>query len=210
MAKQLRLEKVRRNRRGIERDKRLAGARAVVVQRTRDDLLAGARLPGDEHRDARAGSRPMARNTCCIAGAGRAAAECAAPAPRSMCALRRARRAPHEIDRMVDVEGLGQILERTAAIGGYRVAQIRMRRHHDDGQSGARFVNPLQELESGLARHADIGDQYVRALVRNAASAGSAASKVRGGMPPSRSARSRTQRIDASSSTSQTRSAAVH
>jgi hypothetical protein len=42
---------------------------------------------------------------------------------------------------------------------------------------------------------------------RRAASAGSAESKARGNMPLARSARSRTQRIDASSSTSQTRSA---
>ena len=45
---------------------------------------------------------------------------------------------------------------------------------------------------------------------RSAASAGSAASKARGAMPSLRSARSSTQRMEASSSTSQTRSAGVH
>src|SRR5213076_2710116 len=52
--KQLRLEQIRRNRRGVERDEGSGGARAVLVQRAGDELLAGAGLPGDEHRDARA------------------------------------------------------------------------------------------------------------------------------------------------------------
>ena len=48
----------------------LAGARAVLVQRARDQLLAGARLAGDQHRRRSiCDSRPMARNTSCIAGA---------------------------------------------------------------------------------------------------------------------------------------------
>ena len=37
------------NRGGIERDEPLIGSRAVVVNRPRDELLARARLPLDEH-----------------------------------------------------------------------------------------------------------------------------------------------------------------
>ena len=44
VAEQLGLEQIARNRRGVQRDEGLAGARAVVVQRARDQLLAGARL----------------------------------------------------------------------------------------------------------------------------------------------------------------------
>src|SRR4029077_16014968 len=51
---QLRLEQVRRDRRGVERDERALDARTVLVQRPGDELLAGARFPGDEDCDARA------------------------------------------------------------------------------------------------------------------------------------------------------------
>jgi hypothetical protein len=63
---------------------------------------------------------------------------------------------------MVDVEGLGQILERSASIGGHGTSQIRVRRHYDDRQCGTCFVDPLQKIKPRHARHADIGDEHIR------------------------------------------------
>ena len=52
VAEELGLEQVLRHRRGIDGDKGLRRACAMSVQRARHELLAGARLPGDEHRGA--------------------------------------------------------------------------------------------------------------------------------------------------------------
>ena len=145
MAKELRLEQVRRDGRGIECDEGLARARAVVMQGTRDDLLAGARFAGDEHGDARAGETADGAEYLLHRRRRAAQLRNARHGHRLDVALRtRARGAPHEIHRMVDVKGLGQILERAAAVGGHRAAQIRVRRHDDDGQRRARLVDPLQ------------------------------------------------------------------
>ena len=161
--KQLRLEQVRRNRRGVERDEGAGGARAVLVQCAGDELLAGAGLPGDEHRDARARQasdgakhllhrrRPSQQLRHARRAGGLAAGRLAG-----------AGGAPHQGHRLIDVEGLGQVLERAALVGGHCVAQIRVRRHDDDRQRRARVADAAQQLQPRGARHADVGDQHVR------------------------------------------------
>ena len=54
VAEQFGFEQFGRDRRGVERDKRLAGTRTVLVQRARHQFLAGARFAGDQHIDAAA------------------------------------------------------------------------------------------------------------------------------------------------------------
>src|SRR6185503_10049970 len=49
VAKQLALEERRRHRGTVDGDERLIAARRQVVQRARDQLLAGTGLAGDEH-----------------------------------------------------------------------------------------------------------------------------------------------------------------
>src|SRR5204862_3799730 len=49
VTEQLALDQLRRNRRAVELHERPVGASAVLVDRARDELLAGAVLPGDEH-----------------------------------------------------------------------------------------------------------------------------------------------------------------
>ena len=51
VAEQLALEQVLGDRAAVDRDERLAGARRAVVDLARDQLLAGAGLAGDQHRD---------------------------------------------------------------------------------------------------------------------------------------------------------------
>ena len=57
VAEDLALEQRLRNRRAVDRDERKRRARAELVDRLRDQLLAGARLAGDQHR--RAGRRRL-------------------------------------------------------------------------------------------------------------------------------------------------------
>ena len=151
-------------------------------------------------------SLPMARNTCCMAAAW----------PRSSGMLRRAasdvrghggllRGAAHQVHRLVDVEGLRQVLEGAALIGRHRRIQIRVRSHDDHRQSGPRDLDLLQQIEAAAAGHADVGHQHIGQHRR-------AAPSIR--CPPGRSsarscrcpcrAFSSTQRMEASSSTSQT------
>ena len=58
VTEELRLEKLLRKRRAVDRDERLAGARRALVNQPGDDLLAGPRLAGDEHRGVRRGNAP--------------------------------------------------------------------------------------------------------------------------------------------------------
>jgi len=74
------------------------------------------------------------------------------------------RRAPHQRDRLIDVEGLGEILESPTLVSRDRAAEIRMRGHDDDRQSGACVPDLLQQIEARLARHADVSDENVRRL----------------------------------------------
>src|SRR4029077_904703 len=53
VAEQLGLEQVLRHGRGVDGDEGLGDARAVTVQRARDQLLAGAGFTRDQHRRAR-------------------------------------------------------------------------------------------------------------------------------------------------------------
>src|SRR5204863_5673599 len=50
VAEELALEQRLRDGGAVERDERLSGARAPIVDRLRDELLAGAALAGDEDR----------------------------------------------------------------------------------------------------------------------------------------------------------------
>ena len=165
VSEQLRLEQIRGDRSRVERDEGTLGARAVLVQRPGDELLAGARLPGDEHRDARA--RQAADGAEHLLHRGRRAEELGHPwrparvGPRLLTC---ARGAAHERDRLVDVEGLRQVLEGAALVGRHRIRQIRVRGHHDDRELRARIVDALEELEPRGAGHADVGDQDIGRL----------------------------------------------
>ncbi len=142
--------------------KGLASARAVIVQRARHELLAGAGLARDQHGHEERARRPMARNTCCMAGARPSSSGMRGVPPASLAALHAGiGRAPHERHRLVDVEGLGQVLERPTLVGRHGAPQVRVRRHDDDRQRRARVADAAQELQPRGTRHADVGDQHV-------------------------------------------------
>ena len=106
----------------------------MLVQRTRDELLAGARLARDQHRHARPGQpadgaehflhrgRLPDQRRDVLGGIGWLF--------RFMAVA--ARGAVHELHGLVDVERLRQVLERTALVGGNGVVEIGVRGNDDD------------------------------------------------------------------------------
>ena len=149
VAEELGLEKLGGNGGRVQGDERLRLARRVLVQRARDELLAGAGFTRDEHRDARA--RQATDGAEHLLHRWRATEQLWNLWNSDW--LRRAarlhtRRAAHEIHGLVDVERLRQIFEGAAFIGRHGVAEIRMRGHHDDWQRGTRFANLLQQVEA--------------------------------------------------------------
>ena len=82
----------------------------------------------------------MARNTSCIAGAWpRISGASLVDGRRLDLAAALVDRAAHELHRVVDVEGLGQVLERAALEGGDRALQVRVR-GHDDHRRGRQLA----------------------------------------------------------------------
>jgi hypothetical protein len=173
------------NRRGVQRDEGLVGARAVPVQRTGDEFLAGARFTGDQHRHA--GARQPADRAKHLLHRGRLAQHLRNPRGRRRrlfgASSHLVRGAAHQVHRLVDVERLGQVFERAALVGRDGAVQVGVRRHHDDGQLGllARHLG-AQQLQARLARHADVGHQHI-GLPRRSADSASAASNAVGVMP---------------------------
>ena len=73
--------------------------------------------------------------------------------------------ASDQLDSLVDIERLRKIFECPALKRGDRAVEIRERRHDDDGQARHPFAHGLQQLEAGAARHPDVGDQHLWAVV---------------------------------------------
>ena len=163
MAEQLRLEQILRDRRRIEGDERLLRARAVLVQRTRDEFLAGARFARDQHRHVRLRQaadgaehflhgRRLAEDFGRFGGSGFDA----------RFAQAFLQRAANQFDRLVDIERLGEVFEGTALEGGDRRIEVGKGGDDDDRQARVARLDGRQQVEAGLARHADVGHQHLR------------------------------------------------
>ena len=167
MTEQFGFEQVLRNRRGVQRDERSVRARAVPVQRPRDELLAGARFAGDQHGRGR--MRQAADRAEHVLHRGRLAEHLGRLG--DALVLRRAAaqafldRAANQLDRLVDVERLREIFERAALERRDGTVEIGERRHDDDGQARQPLVHRLQQLEARAARHPDVGHEHLRRLV---------------------------------------------
>jgi hypothetical protein len=166
VAEQLGLEQLGRNRRSVQRNERLVRARAVLVQCTRGELLAGTRLARDQHVHARA--RQAADGAEHLLHRRRAAEQL-----RDRRRRHRTLDAAHagsggaldQIDGLVDVEGLGKIFEGAALVGRDRAAQVRVRRHDDDRQLRMGIMDPAQQIESRLSGHPNVGNQHIRCVI---------------------------------------------
>ncbi len=70
--------------------------------------------------------------------------------------------AAHQIDGLVDVEGLGQIFEGASLIRRHRCVQVRVRGHYDDRQARPRPLNFLEQVQAAAPGHADVRHQHIR------------------------------------------------
>ena len=173
------------------------GARAVLVQRVGDELLARARLAGDQHRDD----------------------ALAQPADRAEHVLHRRRLAEDlrhlggrrvglalvqafldgaadQVDRLGHVEGLGQVVEGAALEGADGAVEIGVRRHDDDRQVAVLGLDLLEQVDPRAARHADVGDQHLRRSSSSAARTSRELVKLRTANSSRVNAFSSTKRID--------------
>ena len=118
VAEQLALDQLARDRRHVERHERALAALAVVVQRARHQLLAGAGLAGDHHREV--GRHQAGERAVDLLHRRRAADQ-----RQALALLRRMRARGTEAagadsarfddrDQLVEVERLGQVFERAA------------------------------------------------------------------------------------------------
>ena len=163
VAEQLGLEQVLRHRRGVDGDEGLCGARTMPVQRPGDKLLAGAGLAGDQHRDARLGKAADGAENLLHR---RRVAEDLGRLRQRLDGLGLApalvERAPDQLDRLVDVEGLRQVLVGAALERGHGAVEIGVRGHHDHRHRGMALLDRLQQLQPRQAGHAHVGDQHLR------------------------------------------------
>ena len=139
VAEQFALDEVRVQRRDVDGQERLAAPRAVGVDRAGDEFLAGAALAGDEHarvgrgdqRDPledglhrRAAADDRVRVTASIV-----LSSARALAPGSPGRVRRPLRG---VERLVEVERLGEVVERAALDGLDGGVQVAVRGDDDD------------------------------------------------------------------------------
>jgi hypothetical protein len=177
------------------------------VQRARHQLLAGAALAGDQHRDLALAEpadgaehvlhgRRLAQH---LGGQGLRAC-----APRGVLALAFLHGAADQLHRLGQVEGLGQVLEGAALEGRDGAVEVGEGRHDDDRQAGQLGLDLGQQVQTAAAGHADVADQHLRrASSASAASTSRGLVKLRTGKPSRASAFSSTKRMDWSSSTIQ-------
>ena len=150
--------------RRVDRDERFAGAGAMFMQGARNQLLTGTGLARDHHRDLRTrqpsdGAKHLLHGRRLTHDDGIALLGIQAVFLRITC---NAGRALHQLDGIINVKGLGQVLECPLAIRRHGAVQVRMRGHDDDGQIRRLCLDPLQQLQAIDTRHADVGEQHVR------------------------------------------------
>ncbi len=106
-------------------------------------------------------SRPIARNTSCIAGAW-PSISVVAPVAVATADLRGrlGHRAADEGYRMIDVERLRQVFERPALEGRDGAVEVRVRGHDDHGEPRKALLDLVEEREPRLARHPDVRDDH--------------------------------------------------
>jgi hypothetical protein len=150
--------------------------------------------------------RPMARKTSCIAGACPRISG-TSPLPRMHRLVHRfVNRSLDQLDRLIDIEGFGQVLEGAALKCGNRAFQIGIGGHDDDRHRREAVLTSCSKLQPGLAGHADVGQQDLRRLApcSSCEMASLAEAKLLNEMPSRDRVFSRTQRMERSSSTIQT------
>ncbi len=171
VAEQFALQQFGGNGGGVERDEGLARARRFLVQRAGNELLAGTGFAIDQHRQRRLrqpadGAEQRAHR--------RRVADQVRRALRRSAGLGRGRsflfgirqRARGQRDRVVQIEGLGQELVRAPAECAGGAGDVGIGGHHDHRQLRVRGLQPVQQDQPVVTRHAHVGEQQVRRAAR--------------------------------------------
>ena len=132
VAEQFGLQQIGSECRCVQRNEGFVRTRTVTMQSSRDELFARARFARDQHRHARTRKATdgtehflhRRRLTEHFRDAARFRADFLDP-------FFLLGRAPHEVDRLIDIERLRQVLECTALIRRDCAVEVRVRRHHD-------------------------------------------------------------------------------
>ena len=164
MAEQLALDQVARDRRHVDGDERPGLALAVIVQRARDQFLAGARLAGNHHRQVGLHQpRQRAEN---VLHRRRAADQ------RHQLGRRRFRAdfarafrlregAADDRHQLLQVERLGQVFVGPALGRLDRGHEGVLRAHDDDRQIRPHALDARQQLERVVVGHHHVGDDEI-------------------------------------------------
>ena len=154
----------RGNRRHVDGDERTVAPLAVVVQRARHQLLAGAGLAGDHHREI--GLHQPRQHPVDFLHRRRAAdqrdrVELGLVGVIGRPLLRLRQRAADDGDQLLEVERLGQIFIGAAFGGADRRHEGVLRAHHDDRQIRPHLLDPRQQIERVLVGHHHVGDDQI-------------------------------------------------
>ena len=192
MAEQLALDQLARDRRHVDGNEGPAAALAVIVERARHQLLAGAALAGDHHREV--GAHQPRQHAVDLLHRRRTAdqrqrSSASALVGRRLRRRGRGQRALHHVDELAQVERLRQIFEGAALGRLHRGQQRVLRAHHDDAQLGPQLLDARHEVEPVLVGHHHVGDDEIAVAVRHPAPqgrgvAGACAPRGRAGPAP--------------------------
>ena len=165
VAEQFAFQQGFRNGRAVDGDERLRGALAVLVNRARDQFLAGAGFAANQHGDGGGGHAP----DFLVDGLhGAAVADDGGLGRPGFPHFQRFGHEPaaghglgDQIEQFAHVKRLEEIVvgaELGGFNGGFGGAE---RGHHDDGQLRLGGMELLDQFEAGQARHLQIGEHHV-------------------------------------------------
>ena len=169
VAEQLRLEELLGERSAVDGDERTGAARAEIVDRARDQLLAGARLAGDQHGGvALGGALDHAEHALHRLGAPDQLAQAIGLARAKLQAPARPRQHQRALDGGAHLfvgERLDQVLVRAQPHGLDGRLHRRVRGHQDHLDLGRARADAAQHLEAVHARHRQIAQHHLRVVV---------------------------------------------
>jgi hypothetical protein len=166
VAEELALEQVLRDGRGVDGDERAARRAGCACAGARDELLARARLSGDEHRDdALAQAADGAEHVLHRGGLAEHFGHVGRARVAHVLAQALVDRTADQLDRPRHVERLGQVLEGAALESADRAVEVGVRRHDDHGQARMALLDLGQQVDARAAGHADVRHQHLRRLV---------------------------------------------
>ncbi len=171
VTEQLAFHQLLGNRGHVDGDESAVPALAVIVQRARHQLLAGAAFAHDHHGEV---GLSEARDDAIDFLHRRRTADQRQPVfgsvDRAVALCLRALQCPrHHAGQFLQVEGLGQIFERAAFGRGDRGQKRILRAHHQDGQIGTHALDARNKIEAAFIRQHHVGDDQIALARRNPA-----------------------------------------